>query len=124
MMMITTQRLMFWTPRLLGLVFSLFLAVFALDAFSNGARMPDAILDFLVHLVPSLVVVTLVAASWRREWIGVVAFAILGVAYAATMARGHKDWMLLISGPLLLVSALFLWNWINQPGAGREASRR
>ena len=120
MMRTTTQGVMFWTPRLLGLALSLFLAVFALDAFRNGARMPDAILDFLVHLLPSLVVVTLVAASWRREWIGVMAFAILGVAYAATMARGHVDWMVLISGPLILVSALFLCSWLNQRRSGRQ----
>ena len=122
MTMKTTQRLMFWTPRLLGLAVSLFLAVFALDAFSEPRPPADAILDFLIHLLPSLVVVSLVAASWRREWIGAVAFAILGMVYAATTARGHMDWIVLISGPLLLVSALFLWNWLNQRRSGRDAS--
>ena len=119
-----TQRLLFWTPRLLGLAVGLFLAVFALDAFSEPRPPADAILDFLLHLLPSLVVVSLVAASWRREWIGAVAFAILGMAYAATTARGHMDWIVLISGPSLLVSALFLWNWLNQPRSGRDGSRR
>ena len=47
----------------------------------------------------------------RREWIGGVAFIGLAVLYAITMARGHLDWMLVISGPLMLVGAMFLWSW-------------
>ena len=113
------QPLLFWAPRVLGLAFALFLATFALDAFGNGEPIPDAILYFVIHLLPSLLVVTLVAASWRREWIGAVSFAALGLVYAGTAGRGHIDWALLISGPLLLVSMLFLWNWL----ARREQAR-
>jgi len=108
------RRLLFWAPRALGLAFSLLLAVFALDAFSDGQPLFDAVLEFLIHLLPSLVVATVVAVSWRREWIGAVTFAALSLAYAGTTARGHFDWMLIVSGPLLLVSMLFLWNWLNQ----------
>jgi hypothetical protein len=113
MVMRLRQRLLFWAPRALGLAFSLFLAVFALDAFSDRQPLLDAILEFLVHLLPSLVVATLVAISWHREWMGALTFAVLGLAYAATTARGRIDWTLIVSGPLLLVSMLFLWNWID-----------
>jgi hypothetical protein len=42
-----------------------------------------------------------------------VAFIGLAIVYAMTMARGHFDWMLLISGPLAIVGALFLWSWFS-----------
>src|SRR5215203_1899154 len=113
MAMTLNERLLLWAPRVLGLALSLLLAVFALDAFSEPQPVADAMLDFLVHLLPSLAVMTMVAASWRREWIGAITFAVVGIAYTVTMARGHRDWMLIISGPLLLVSTLFLWNWVS-----------
>jgi hypothetical protein len=106
------QQLLLWAPRILGLAFSAFLAMFALDAFSGGRPLPDAVLDFLIHLLPSLTVATLVAVSWRREWIGAVAFTFLAVVYATTMSRGRVDWMLIVAAPLLLVGGLFLCNWL------------
>jgi len=113
------QPLLVWAPRMLGLAFSLFLALFALDAFSEGETTAERV---VVHLLPSLVVVALVAASWHHEWIGAVTFAILGLAYARTTVPGHIDWMLLISGPLMLLSSLFLWNWLTHRGEGPSHS--
>ena len=91
----------------------LFIGSFALDAFSHGLSFVDALPGFLVHLIPAFVLLALVAVSWRWEWIGGVAFIGLAVVYAVTMATGRLDWMLAISGPLLVVGALFLWSWLH-----------
>ena len=111
--MVIATRLLYWAPRLLGIAVSLFLSLFALDAFGPGKPLADALLDFAIHLLPALILLTLVAVSWKREWIGAVAFTGLAVAYASTMSRGRIDWMLLIAGPLLLVGMLFLASWFN-----------
>jgi hypothetical protein len=66
-----------------------------------------------IHLIPAFVLLTVVAASFRWEWIGAVAFIGLAVLYAVTMSRGRLDWMLLISGPLAIVGALFVWSWFH-----------
>jgi hypothetical protein len=107
----TSGRLLLWSPRILGILVSLFIGMFALDAFSQGKPFFEAFPDFVVHLIPAFVLLALVSASWRWEWIGGVAFIGLAVLYATTMARGHLDWMLVISGPLMLVGAMFLWSW-------------
>lgn len=106
----TSGRLLLWSPRILGILVSLFIGLFALDAFSQGKPLFQAIPDFVIHLIPALMLLVLVGASWRREWIGGVAFVGLAVVYA-TMAREHLDWILVISGPLIVVGALFLWSW-------------
>jgi hypothetical protein len=90
---------------------SLFIGLFALDAFSLGKPFIEALSDFVIHLIPSFVLLALVGASWRWAWIGGVAFIGLAALYAMTMARGHLDWMIVISGPLTVVGALFLWSW-------------
>jgi hypothetical protein len=112
-MAMTSARLLLWSPRILGILVSLFIGIFALDAFGEGKPFFQALLDFGIHLVPAFVLLTLVAASFRWEWIGGVAFIGLAVLYAVTMSQGRLDWMLPISGPLAIVGALFLWSWLH-----------
>jgi hypothetical protein len=107
-----TSGLWLWSPRVLGVLTGLFIGMFALDAFSAGKPFVQALPDFLVHLIPAVVLLAVVGASFRRPWIGAAAFIGLGVLYATTMARGRLDWMMAISGPLLVVGVLFLWSWL------------
>ena len=110
----TFDRLLLWSPRVLGILVSMFIGVFALDAFTEGKPFLRALPDFLIHLIPAFVLLGLVVASFRRQWIGAVAFIGLAVVYAVTMSKGRRDWMLTISGPLLVVGALFMWSWFQR----------
>ena len=105
--------LLLWSPRILGIAVSLFLGLFALDAFERGKPVAVVLTDFAMHLVPAAVVLAIVALSWRRPWIGGVAFVLLGAAYGPTVSF-RLDWTLPISGPLLTAGALFLWSWRKQ----------
>lgn len=101
-----------WSPRVLGIAVSLFLGVFALDAFAPGQSFLQGVLAFAIHLIPSFLLLATVALAWRWEWVGGVVFSTLGLWYARwSIPRNHLDWALLISGPLLLVGALFFVSW-------------
>ena len=104
-----TAELRVWAPRVLGLLVCAFLGLFALDAFSGGRGLA-ALPDFLIHLVPSLVLLAIVFASWRHPWVGGIVFTGLAILYAFS-ARDHSDWIVIISGPLFVVGALFFWTW-------------
>ena len=110
--MTTAFDVLRWAPRVLGLLVTLFIGMFALDAFSEGKPILHALADFGIHLIPALILLAVVLASFKWEWIGGLAFIALALIYALTMARGRLDWMLTISGPLLLVGGLFLWSWL------------
>lgn len=102
----SARRLLLWGPRVLGVLVGVFLALFALDAMGEG------IPALLLHLVPAAGVLLLVAASWRWEWLGGTAFVVLAAAYGGlSWRRGHMDWLLIVSGPLLIVGVLFLLSW-------------
>ena len=116
----TSDRLLVWSPRILGILVSLFIAVFALDVFSEGKPFLRALVDFTVHLVPAFILLGLVIASFRHPWIGAVAFIGLAIVYALTMSKGRIDWMLAISGPLLAVGVLFLCSWLLRGGVHAE----
>jgi hypothetical protein len=102
-----TTHVLLWGSRLLGLLVCLFVAAFALDALDEG------FVALLVHMAPAALLFVVVAASWRRPWIGGVSFAALGVLYAVAM-RARPDWVLWISGPLFAAGALYLASWRTQ----------
>jgi hypothetical protein len=104
------KHFVLWSPRLLGVAISVFLGLFALDAFEPGKPPARAFTDVALHLVPALGVLAIVVLSWDRPWLGGAAFVLLAIAYAGA-ARFRPDWVLVISGPLLLVGLLFLWSW-------------
>lgn len=107
----TFARLLLWGPRILGLGLCVFIGLFAVDAFTENASPGGNLLAFAIHLIPALVLLLLVALSWRREWVGGIACIALAALYAASVGRSHPDWILVISGPLFIVGALFLWSW-------------
>lgn len=107
--MTATGRALVWAPRILGIAVSLFIGVFALDALGEGPRA-------ILHLVPTFVLLLAVLLAWHRPWVGAVVFSALSVGYAATVPD-RPDWILVISGPLLVVGLLFLWSWRQPTGS-------
>lgn len=97
-----------WIARTLAIGSSLFLAIFALDARDPERRLAERLADVAIHLIPSALVIAIVIAAWRRPWIGGVAFLVLAVAYAVTV-NFRTDWILAISGPLVILGVLYFW---------------
>jgi len=106
------KRFLYWSPRVLGILFALFLSLFALDVFGPGVGLWRSILGFLIHLIPVYLVVIALVLAWKRAWLGAILFPALALAYVLSFGAGN-DWTAyaLIPGPLLLVGLLFLLNW-------------
>ncbi len=111
----SVERLLFWAPRGLCIAFAVFVSLFALDVFGEGGGFWKTTAALLIHLVPTCIILIVLAVSWRWEWVGAIAYATLGTLYLA-LAWGRFHWSayLTISGPLFLVGALFLINWIHK----------
>jgi hypothetical protein len=107
------RRLLFWSPRVLCIAFALFVSLFALDVFNSGLGLVKTILALSMHLIPTAFIMVVLAFSWRWEWVGGLLYIAAGVLYL-TEARHHPSWVVVISGPLFLVGALFLLNWLKR----------
>lgn len=107
------RRVLFWSPRILGMLFALFLSLFALDVFGEDRGLRETLLALLIHLGPVYLVVIALAVSWRREGVGALLFPALAVYYVV-WAWGRFPWITyaIISGPLVVIGVLFLLNWI------------
>jgi hypothetical protein len=99
------RALVIWGPRLLGVALCGFLALFALDAF-DGRPILQVLPGFAIHLIPAALVGIAVAIAWRFPWVGAALFTGLAVAYAVSVPA-RLNWILVISGPLLLTGVLF-----------------
>jgi len=108
-----TKRILFWTPRLLCILYAGFIILFALDVFNEGYGVWDTAIALLIHLIPTALILLILAVSWRWEWVGTVLFGGMGLFYLFT-TLDHPDWILWISGPLFLIAVLFLLNWLHR----------
>ena len=102
----TTAAVWRWTPRLAGVAMSLFLAVFALDAF-DGKSFVAALPGFVIHLVPAFLVLAAVAVACRFPTLGGIAFAGLALVYAMRV-HWRASWIAVIGAPLLIIAVLFV----------------
>jgi len=62
----SVKRVLFWAPRILCILFAIFLSVFALDVFSEGYGFWQTIGALLRHLVPTFIVVIALLIGWRH----------------------------------------------------------
>jgi hypothetical protein len=108
-----TQKILYWSPRLLAIAYILFLGIFALDVFAEGYGFWETMLNFLIHLIPNFVLLTLLLIAWKWEWFGALFFALCGLFYlVATWGKVGIEAYLLIIVPLCVLALLFLADWI------------
>ena len=86
----------------------MFLSLFALDVFSEGYGFGETIIALLIHLIPTYIIVILLAIAWRSELVGAILF--IALALCNLLVSEGMGWV--ISGPLILLGVLFLFNWI------------
>ena len=106
------RRWLFWTPRILTLLFAGFISIFAMDVFEGHHPLGQTLLALAMHLIPTGVVLLSLAIAWRWEWVGAVLYAAMGVFYFVTQwGRFSWDVYALIAGPLFLLALLYLLGW-------------
>jgi hypothetical protein len=115
-------KVLYWAPRLLGLLFAGFISLFALDVFNEYHGFWPTLRALAMHLIPTFILLLLLAVAWRWELAGALAFNGLGIFYLVVFwGRLHWSAYALISGPLFLIGALFLLSWRRHRGVGFEA---
>jgi hypothetical protein len=105
---------LFWTPRLITILFIAFISLFALDVFSEGYGFWETIVALTMHLLPSIVLTIILILAWKWEWIGGVLYLIAGfVLWVKTEPSSGLAWFLLVGMPFLL-GVLFTLGWITK----------
>jgi hypothetical protein len=116
------DKIIYWMPRVLSILFILFLTMFSLDVFDGDYGFFGTILGLLIHNIPSFVLLGILIISWKYEIVGGVAYILAGMAFIVLrLAPENADpWYmilltsLIISGPAILIGILFLIGWFGK----------
>ena len=113
-----STKVLHWLPRILCILAILFVSIFALDAFSPELSLWQQIGAFLIHLIPSFILLALLILAWKREFIGGIIFILIGlglspIVFSHNYRMNHSVVMsigiiLTITIPFAIVGILFI----------------
>ncbi|MCX6741801.1 MAG: hypothetical protein NTX24_01330 [Candidatus Pacearchaeota archaeon] len=114
----------FWTPRILSIIFILFLVLFSLDVFDGNYGFWGTILGLFMHNLPSLFLLVVLLISWKHETVGGIVFILAGLLYTVicivrVIMSSPTEWYMLtwpitIAGPAFFIGILFLIDWFKK----------
>jgi hypothetical protein len=107
-------KFIFYTPRIAGVVIALFTGLFALDVFSMAGTIWEKIGGFLIHAMPSIVMLAVAAVAWRWAWVGALVFGLAALFFLRTVIGNPLFGignLLLFVLPMAMVAVLFWLSW-------------
>jgi len=113
------SKFIYWTPRILSIIFLCFLALFSLDVFSPELTFWQIVLRLFMHNIPMLILLAVLIISWKYEIVGGIAFILAGLLYVVLLMMNPFEWYMIawslqIAGPAFLIGILFLVNWFKK----------
>lgn len=111
------SKFLYWTPRIISILFICFIALFSFDVISPSLSLGQIITGMLLHNVPTFILIAVLIIAWKYEIVGGIAFITAGLLYIILTARAgiawyiKLSWSLTISGPTFFIGILFLMNW-------------
>ena len=109
-------RLITWAPRVIAILGICFISMFALDAFSSGAPLSEVLLGFAIHMIPSLILVAILALAWRFEVVGGIAFLLMSIVPFVRLGNPVRV-NLILAGPFIVAGLLFLVSYVRRTRA-------
>jgi len=77
----TSTKVLQWIPRILCILAILFISLFALDSFSSERTFWQNIGAFIMHLIPSFVLLAALLVAWKWGNVGGIILLIIGVIF-------------------------------------------
>ena len=107
-----------WLPRIICLLAILFVSLFAADAFAPELTIWQQLGAFIIHLIPSFVLIAFLIVAWKWEYVGGLIFLIIGIVlspivFIHNFKMNDSVWMslgtiLIITIPFVIVGVLFM----------------
>ena len=114
----TSISIIHWTPRIICMLAILLISMFAADAFAPELTIWQQLGAFLMHLIPSFILIALLIVAWKWELIGGVIFTIIGIGLSPLIFQHNYAMnqsvstsliiILMITFPFIVVGILFI----------------
>jgi len=118
--MVKVNKFIFWTPRILAILFIIFLAIFSLDVFGNDYTFWETVTGLFMHNIPSLILLIVLIISWKHEIVGGIGFILAGILYIVFVLINviktgfewyYLLWAVQISGIAFFIGILLFIGW-------------
>ena len=101
-----------WIPRILCILAILFCQYVCTGCFSPGLRWWEQIRDFLIHLIPSYILLLFLWVAWIKEKLGGILFIVIGTITTPRYFFSTTTGLVLFGSELasfFLSQCLLLW---------------
>jgi len=119
-----SPKFFYWLPRILCILSILFVSLFAFDAFTSEESFMVQLGDFILHIIPSLVLLFLLIVSWKKELLGGIIFMLIGLGFSPYVFKvnynmNHSFWISLgiimtKTIPFFIVGVLFIVSYFKK----------
>jgi hypothetical protein len=115
----TSTKALYWTARILCILAILFVSLFSLDSFSSERTFLQNTTAFLMHNIPSFILLASLIIAWKWEKVGGIILIIVGLGFSIfifvfNFKRNHFPVMtcllqaLVVAMPFVLSGILFI----------------
>ena len=115
----TSTKALYWTARILCILAILFVSLFSLDSFSSERTFWQNTTAFLMHNIPSFILLAILIIAWKWEKVGGIILTIVGLGFSIfifvfNFRRNHFPVMtcllqaLVVAMPFVLAGILFI----------------
>lgn len=97
---INWDKVLFWAPRILAILYILFIGIFSLNSEGTG---------IIIELLPAVLLIVILIFTWRKPLSGGIIFLILGILFTLFFDTTRTVLtFFLISFPPILIGVLLL----------------
>ena len=104
----TTRNVLYWSPRILGLLYAVFISLFALDVWGTGAGFGAELAAFIVHLLPTFLILAALIVAWSRPQLGGMLFLLPATGFGLFFGWNEPATLLLMALPPTATGLLFI----------------
>ncbi len=118
------SKIIHWLPRIIVILGILFVSLFAFDSFRSGNSIWQQLLEFLIHLIPSYILLIVLLIAWKYEFIGGIIFIIISLGFSPLIFTHNFQMnhsisislgiITMINFPFLLAGILFIIDFKHQ----------
>ena len=108
-------KFLFWLPRIITILFILFISMFALDVFDVNLGFWSMIGGLFMHLIPTIILSLILIIFWKKSIVLGSMWVAFGVWYLAVMIPNmlkhfefyYLSWLVMFSGIAFVIAGLF-----------------
>ncbi|MFO7660483.1 MAG: hypothetical protein R6V77_06190 [Candidatus Cloacimonadaceae bacterium] len=105
-----------WIPRILMMLLIAFVTLFSLDVFEMDTNIWNKLLGFLIHNIPSILLLLVLLFTWKKPLFAGIFYIVLAIALSVFWKTYEQlTTFLVFTVPMLVTGGLFIISQYQKP---------